>query len=51
MRTGFAADGPAGSPSPAIALIAFSIYTLGVTTREDMPGDPYFYVIRQASTR
>jgi rod shape determining protein RodA len=32
----------------AIAIIAFSAYTLGVTTREDIPGDPYFYVIRQA---
>ena len=31
----------------AIALIAFSAYTIGVTTREDIPGDPYFYVIRQ----
>jgi rod shape determining protein RodA len=31
----------------AIAIIAFSAYTLGVTTREDIPGDPYFYVIRQ----
>jgi rod shape determining protein RodA len=32
----------------AIAIIAFSVYTLGVTTKEDIPGDPYFYVIRQA---
>ncbi|MGI9019359.1 MAG: rod shape-determining protein RodA [Solirubrobacterales bacterium] len=32
----------------AIAIIAFSAYTLGLTTREDIPGDPYFYVIRQA---
>ncbi len=32
----------------AIAIIAFSAYTLGVTTQEDIPGDPYFYVIRQA---
>ena len=32
----------------AIALIAFSAYTLGVTTSEDVPGDPYYYAIRQA---
>ncbi len=32
----------------AIAIIAFSAYTLGVTTRDDIPGDPYYYVIRQA---
>ena len=32
----------------AIAIIAFSAYTLGVTTKEDIPGDPYYYVIRQA---
>ena len=32
----------------AILIIAFSAYTLGVTTREDVPGDPYYYVIRQA---
>jgi rod shape determining protein RodA len=32
----------------AIAIIAFSAYTLGVTTREDIPGEPYYYVIRQA---
>ena len=31
----------------SIALIAFSAYTIGVTTRDDIPGDPYFYVIRQ----
>jgi len=31
----------------AIAIIAFSAYTLGVTTREDIPGDPHYYVIRQ----
>ena len=35
----------------AIGIIAFSAYTLGVTTQDDIPGDPYFYVIRQASTR
>ena len=32
----------------AIAIIAFSAYTRGVTTKEDIPGDPYYYVIRQA---
>ena len=31
----------------AIGIIAFSAYTLGVTTKEDVAGDPYFYVIRQ----
>jgi rod shape determining protein RodA len=31
-----------------IALIAFSIYTLGVATTEDVPGDPYYYAVRQA---
>ncbi len=31
----------------ALGLIAFSIYTLGQATAEDVPGDPYFYVIRQ----
>ena len=34
--------------SPAIALIAFSIYTLGVATSEDVPGNPYYYVVRQS---
>ena len=32
----------------AVALIAFSIYTLGQATAEDIPGDPYFYAIRQS---
>ncbi|MEJ7876237.1 MAG: rod shape-determining protein RodA [Solirubrobacterales bacterium] len=31
----------------ALGLIAFSIYTLGQATAGDVPGDPYFYVIRQ----
>ena len=31
-----------------VALIAFSIYTLGVATSEDVPGNPYFYVVRQS---
>ena len=30
------------------ALIGFSIYTLGVATTEDVPGDPYYYAARQA---
>ena len=32
----------------ALALIAFSIYTLGVATSDDVAGDPYYYAIRQA---
>jgi rod shape determining protein RodA len=31
-----------------IALIAFSIYTLGVATSHDVPGNPYYYVVRQS---
>ena len=31
-----------------IALVGFSIYTLGVATQEDIPGDPYHYAVRQA---
>ncbi len=31
-----------------IALIAFSIYTLGVATSNDVPGNPYYYVVRQS---
>ena|SRR5215207_7169460 len=31
-----------------LALIGYSIYTLGVATRHDVPGDPYFYVVRQS---
>src|ERR671919_279878 len=31
-----------------IGLIAFSVYTLGVATQEDVPGNPYYYVVRQA---
>jgi rod shape determining protein RodA len=31
-----------------LALIAFSIYTLGVATSEDVPGNPYYYVVRQS---
>jgi rod shape determining protein RodA len=32
----------------AIGLIAFSIVTLAVTTKGDVAGDPYFFVIRQS---
>ena len=32
----------------ALGVIGFSIYTLGVATVEDVPGDPYFYVVRQS---
>ena len=32
----------------AIGLIAFSIFTLGGATGEDVPATRYFYVIRQA---
>ena len=32
----------------AVGLIAFSIYTLGQATSEDVPGDPHFYVVRQS---
>lgn len=31
-----------------IGLIAFSIFTLGEATAQDVPGDPHYYVIRQA---
>jgi rod shape determining protein RodA len=32
----------------AIGLIAFSIYTLGEATAQDVPGNPHYYVIRQS---
>jgi rod shape determining protein RodA len=32
----------------ALGLIAFSVYTLGVTTDEDVANNPHFYVIRQS---
>ncbi len=32
----------------AVGLIAFSVFTLGEATAEDVPGNPYFYVIRQS---
>src|SRR6188768_1128817 len=31
-----------------IGLIAYSVYTLGVATSEDVPGNPYYYVLRQS---
>jgi rod shape determining protein RodA len=31
-----------------IGLVGFSIYTLGVATQEDVPGDPYYYAVRQS---
>jgi rod shape determining protein RodA len=32
----------------AVAVIAFSIFTLALTTQDDVAGDPYFFVIRQS---
>ncbi len=32
----------------AIALIGYSVFTLAMTTRGDVPGDPYYYAVRQA---
>jgi rod shape determining protein RodA len=32
----------------ALGVIGFSIYTLGLTTTEDVSGEPYHYVIRQS---
>jgi rod shape determining protein RodA len=32
----------------AVGLIAFSIFTLAVTTENDVPGNPYFFVVRQS---
>jgi rod shape determining protein RodA len=31
-----------------VGLIAFSIYTLGVATQDDVAGNPYYYVVRQS---
>jgi rod shape determining protein RodA len=31
-----------------VALIVYSIYTLGVATAHDVPGNPYYYVVRQS---
>jgi rod shape determining protein RodA len=46
-RAGFATLDPVLLFS-GIALIAYSIYTLGVATQNDVPGDPYYYVVRQS---
>jgi rod shape determining protein RodA len=32
----------------ALGLIGFSLFTLGATTGEDIPHNPYYYVLRQA---
>lgn len=32
----------------ALGLVAFSVYTLAVSTAEDVPGEPYHYAIRQS---
>ena len=32
----------------AVGLIAFSVFTLGEATSADVPGNPYFYVVRQS---
>jgi len=46
-RVGFANLDPIALIA-GIALIGFSIYTLGVATQDDIPGDPYYYAVRQA---
>jgi rod shape determining protein RodA len=46
-RAGFASLDPV-LMFTGIALIAYSIYTLGVATQHDVPGDPYYYVVRQS---
>jgi cell division protein FtsW (lipid II flippase) len=33
----------------ALGLVAFSIFTLGQATLHDVPGDPHYYVERQAN--
>ena len=35
----------------ALGLVACSLVTLSAATRDDIPGDPHYYVDRQASTR
>jgi rod shape determining protein RodA len=32
----------------AIGLIGYSVFTLAMTTQGDVPGDPYYYAVRQA---
>ena len=46
-RAGFASLDPVLLVT-GLALIAYSIYTLGVATQDDVPGDPYYYVVRQS---
>jgi rod shape determining protein RodA len=46
-RTGFSKLDPVLLVA-GLAVIAFSIYTLGVATSEDVPGNPYYYVVRQS---
>jgi rod shape determining protein RodA len=46
-RAGFASLDPVLLVT-GLALIAYSIYTLGVATQNDVPGDPYYYVVRQS---
>jgi rod shape determining protein RodA len=46
-RAGFATLDPV-LMFAGIALIGYSIYTLGVATQHDVPGDPYYYVVRQS---
>lgn len=46
-RTGFAQLDPVLLVA-GVALIAFSVYTLGVATQQDVPGEPYHYAIRQS---
>ena len=46
-RTGFSHLDPLMLVA-GFALIAFSIYTLSVATSDDIAGNPYYYVIRQA---
>ena len=31
-----------------IGIMLFSVYTLGVATKDDFEGDPYYYAVRQA---
>jgi rod shape determining protein RodA len=33
----------------AIAVVAFGAYTIGVTTKGDVPGEPYYFAIRQCT--
>jgi rod shape determining protein RodA len=46
-RTGFANLDPVMLVA-AFGLILFSIYTLSVATSDDIAGNPYYYVVRQA---